>query len=125
MKNINNTLKTVIGTWEDPGDYPSGAGSGPLPNQQFVEYVDGTVEVELSIYEWEAIYDYADIDITLACTLERRIEAWLKDNADKIDPDVPGLKVQSWCLEAQHGDRITLSVNEFEAGLPEPDYDED
>jgi len=41
VKIINNGLEVVIGTWSDPGDYPSGAGSGPLEDHQQVEDISG------------------------------------------------------------------------------------
>jgi hypothetical protein len=52
------------------------------------------------------------------------IEAWLRDNPGKVDHEESGLKVKSWCVEFVKGDRIVLSVDEFDAELPEPDYDE-
>ena len=119
MKVKSCNLKPVLGIWEDPGDYPSGAGSGPLPSETFVEYVDGTVEVELSVADWEAINDYADIDMTTT----KMIEAWLKDNPAVVEHGEGWLTVKSWCLEQHIGDLITLTVDEFEA--QPPDYGRD
>jgi len=42
-----NTLELVIDTWDDPGDYPNGLASGPLPSYSYVAGVDGVLGVEL------------------------------------------------------------------------------
>jgi len=47
MKVLSNTLELCIETWDDPGDYPSGAGAGPLPSYDYVAGVDGSLRVEL------------------------------------------------------------------------------
>jgi hypothetical protein len=120
MKVINNSLTPVIDRWSDPGDYPSGAGSCALPSYDYIEYYDGTVEIKLEAADWKEIYDYADIDMTDL----KMIEAWLRDDPGKVDHGESGLKVKSWYVEFVKGDRIVLSVDEFDAELPEPDYDE-
>src|SRR5271169_3322290 len=103
MKTINNSLKLVFGTWDDPGDYPSGAGSGPLPSRQFVEYIDGTVEVELDAEDQKILYDYADVEV-YSVTFFNMMNAWLKDEPGVIDHDISGLTVKSWCLEKCYND---------------------
>jgi hypothetical protein len=40
---ISSTLKEQWDTWDDPGDYPSNAGSGPLPSVEYVSEVTGEV----------------------------------------------------------------------------------
>jgi hypothetical protein len=40
------SLDVEIDTWDDPGDYPSGAGSGPLPSYTYVDEVSGTLFLE-------------------------------------------------------------------------------
>ena len=35
MKVLSNTLKVEWDQWDDPGDYPSNAGAGPLPSYKF------------------------------------------------------------------------------------------
>lgn len=32
-----------VGTWSDPGDYPSGAGGAPMPDNNYIEDVRGYV----------------------------------------------------------------------------------
>ena len=123
MKVIENTLKIEVETWDDPGDYPSGAGSCPLPSYDFVCAVAGTVVVELEDADNAKIRDYADVDMTYT----RMVEAWLRESPSSIDPEIPGLRVTSWCLESFANNRLTLSVDEFDAsGVSlEPDCDDD
>jgi hypothetical protein len=47
MKIIVNTLKAGIETWDDPGDYPSGAGSWPLPSYDYVAEISGHLIVQV------------------------------------------------------------------------------
>ena len=111
MKVIENTLKIEVETWSDPGDYPSGAGSGPLPSYDFVGAVAGTVVVELDDADGAKIRDYADVDMTYT----KMVEAWLREESGLIDSELAGLRVKSWCLESFEGKRLTLSVDEFDA----------
>ena len=116
MKIIENTLKLEIERWTDPGDYPSGAGGGPLASYDFVAGVEGIITVELEAADWKSINDYADIDMTTT----KMVEAWVADGPDSIRTDIPGLKVSKWTVEDLRGDRLTLSVDEFDADTPEP-----
>lgn len=47
MRVLDNILEIVTGVWEDPGEYPSAAGFGPLPSRLFVEEITGEVTAEL------------------------------------------------------------------------------
>ncbi len=47
MKVISDTLKPIIETWDDPGDYPSNAGGGPLPSHKVLAGCEGAIVVEL------------------------------------------------------------------------------
>ena len=97
--------------------YQHGAGSCALPSYDYIEYYNGTVEIKLEVADWKEIYDYADIDMTDL----KMIEAWLRDDPGKVDHGESGLKVKSWYVEfVPKGDRIVLSVDEFDAELPEP-----
>jgi hypothetical protein len=82
VKTLHSALKLRIETWNDPGDYPSGAGGGPLPSYKFVEGVDGIVIVRLEAE-----------DICAA------IQAYLDDNAGEVDHKEPGLTVTKWDYE--------------------------
>lgn len=48
MKVLKNETSLVIETWDDPGDYPSGAGAGPLPSYDYVSGIDGAFVVSLT-----------------------------------------------------------------------------
>ena len=122
MKVIENTLNLAIERWNDPGDYPSGAGGGPLASYDFVAGVEGDITVELGIEDWNAIHEHADVDMTDT----KMVAAWLEDNPGEIRTDQPGLTVSKWTLEDLRGDLLTLSVDGFEAdcpGPPEREYD--
>jgi hypothetical protein len=116
MKVIENTLKPVLDRWSDPGDYPSGAGGGPLASYDYVEYIDGAITVELDAEDMKALADFADVDMTET----KMYEAYFKDNAADVPHDVSGLTVQKWEVERIAGNRVTLTVEEFEAEAPEP-----
>ena len=47
MKVLENTLKVKLERWDDPGDYPSNAGAGPLPSEDFVEDIEGHVLLKI------------------------------------------------------------------------------
>ena len=122
MKLIKNTLGIETETWEDPGDYPSGAGSCPLPSYDFVCAINGLVVVELEDADEKKIRDYADVDMTYT----KMVEAWLREEPGTIDSELAGLQVKSWCLESFECKRLTLSVDEFDAsGVSlEPDFND-
>lgn len=94
MQIIKNTLKLVIERFDDPGLYPSGAGGYPLPSHDYVEQIDGEVVIEL---------EPDDIELLV----------------DDLDPDIPGLHVTKWYINKIQGGRFTLTVQEFDAALPE------
>ena len=50
MRIIENTLEVVVEHWDDPGDYPSNAGAGPLPSTSEL-VLSGDVVVELTAGE--------------------------------------------------------------------------
>lgn len=54
-KLIDDTLESQWETWEDPGDYPSAAGSYPLPSCRYVAYVEGSAKFELGDKEWDEL----------------------------------------------------------------------
>lgn len=53
MKVLRNTLNTIVEVYEDPGDYPSGAGGYPLPDRPYVEGFTGSLLVEVLREELE------------------------------------------------------------------------
>ena len=44
---LENTLELLIETWDDPGDYPSNAGSGPLPSYDYIAGIEGSLRLRL------------------------------------------------------------------------------
>jgi hypothetical protein len=119
MKTIHNTLKLELETWEDSGDYPSNAGGGPLPSYKYVEYVSGTVTVQM---------EQSDIDLF---ELERpftvdNIQEHLNDNPNEVDHDFGRqLTVKTWIVKKVDGDIFEAEVDEFKAEAPEDDYEPD
>lgn len=119
MKTLSNNLDIVLETWDDPGDYPSNAGSGPLPSYQYVGEVTGTVTIELTDAELSDITDEGGIHYA----------EFVSDLGTEFSKEeAPGyVTVKSWNLDAAKGKVLTLSVKEFESGEVEdswePDYD--
>jgi hypothetical protein len=118
VKTIKDELKLELDIWDDPGDYPSGAGSGPLPSYTFVAGVSGKIVVEL---EDE---DTVELPITLAT-----VQAYVDDNPEEVEHGVSGLTVAKWVVEKVDGKRVELSVSDadgaFEAECPSDDDDYD
>ena len=109
---VSDTLEPQIETWSDPGDYPSGAGGGPLPSYQYVKAVEGNIVLEM----------------------DKEQLAKLITDSEGIDTDTrPQISVSKWAVEKMElidgKVRLTLSVEEFEAQEPEepeePDADMD
>ena len=56
MRIIRNSLKAVWDRWEDPGDYPSGAGAGLLPKGPWqLTGLDGSLGVQLTQKEMASL----------------------------------------------------------------------
>ena len=127
MKIIKNTPKLETERWDDPGDYPSGAGSGPLPSYDYVSRVAGVIIIELQDSDWEYwLSDTATLyDRTLAT-----LQACLDEDPLSVRHDTPGLKVHKWSVDKMenYGTVVTLSVGgdseDFEAQFPERDCDD-
>jgi hypothetical protein len=123
MKTVENTLKLELDTWDDPGDYPSNAGSSPLPSYTFVAGIEGKIAVEL---------DDDDV-VELPVTVEH-VQAYVDDNPGEVEHGVPGLTVAKWSVDKVYGKRVELTVSDaddaFEAEYrdddyyDEPDYDD-
>lgn len=87
MKIIKNTLELVTETWSDPGDYPNGLASGPLPSHLCVEDVSGhlLIQIEKSDREDED-YEALGPDLMLRCMME------------DVSIRVQGVLILSWQL---------------------------
>ena len=55
MQILKSTLQPKYGTWSDPGVYPSGAGSSPLPDHPTLDDITGELVVELGCEDLEAL----------------------------------------------------------------------
>jgi len=116
MKTLSDTLEAVIETWDDPGDYPSGAGSGPLPSYQYVEAVEGEVVVELEKDDLEAL----DLDPDYEADAEL-VRDFIINYPGEIEYDLPhGIRVTGWNVIKVDGLKALLTVDEFEAEAVEP-----
>jgi hypothetical protein len=117
MKILSNTLSIEIEKWSDPGDYPSGAGGGPLPSYDFVSDING-----------EIVFELEKIDIDYMEESEyHSIQEYLDDNPGELEHGIPGLTVSEWTVEKIQENKITVYVQEFEMddpGPPEDYYDD-
>ena len=92
MRVLSNTLEPQWARWDDPGDYPSGAGGGPMASYDYVECVEGFAEVEVE----ESDSEYG----SLSEALDEHIE-------------VQGVTVTKWRIEGD-GKTLTVTVEEFD-----------
>ena len=87
MKTIRNSLKAVMDRFEDPGDYPSGAGAGPLPPVPWhVSEVEGELVVELAPKE-------------LASAIIMSFNEFVAEETDGIDLP-PGVLSVEWQVDS-------------------------
>jgi hypothetical protein len=52
MKLIKSNFKPIFERWDDPGDYPSGAGAGPLPSHTYCVDIEGEAIIEIEELDW-------------------------------------------------------------------------
>jgi hypothetical protein len=126
VKTISSTLKTHLERWDDPGDYPSGAGGGPLASRWFVEGVYGNIVVELTSEERADIGD--GLAIALGSSYRTAAQDYLDDHCGEVKHEIPGLTVSKWDVEKAENYILTLAVVEFEMedpGPPEREYERD
>ena len=104
MKLLKNTLEVLMDRWDDPGDYPSNAGSGPLPSKDFLAGMEGEVQLELTADE---------IDSYRKC---------VDDFIGELDIKLPdGILSAEWTHTLQ-GNILTLEADDVEG---DPDYCKD
>ena len=88
MNIISDTLEPLIERWEDPGDYPSGAGSGPLSSYDYLADLEGELKIELSGAEYQKMLFWG-------------VDDWM---AEVMDYDLPdGLLSVKWQFSAEGG----------------------
>lgn len=111
---ISGNLNPYMASWDDPGDYPSNAGSGPLPSYSYVEDVEGSLSVLIS--------DPNTIQILSASTghlADNLIEDVNPDLHELLDQEVPsGINVQHWAFtmikSTPNGNIYEFKVADFE-----------
>jgi hypothetical protein len=103
MEILENTLEIQTERWEDPGDYPSAAGSFALPSSDYVEGVAGHVKFKLE----------GSSEPEILNALLNTVELELPE----------GVKVTGWNFKIEDG-VVTAEVSEFDASKWEPpDYE--
>ncbi len=119
MKIVNDTLEVLVETWDDPGDYPSGAGSGPLPSYDYLAGMEGELVYELSHKEYKEYLDVIE---------KESLDFWMTEVSDYKLPD--GIFSAKWQLDkVEEGENVllTFSVIDVEADpnweSEEPDFD--
>lgn len=104
MKIIKNDLEPLVETWDDPGDYPSNAGSGPLPSYQYLAGCEGELILELTD---EELVDFKEDN---------------KEFLNNADIKLPrGILSVTWQVDSIVGNRITLVIPDCES---DPTYDD-
>jgi hypothetical protein len=109
MKILKNEFGIEWDSWDDPGDYPCGAGGSPLPSYNYICDIPGELVIELEPSD--------EIDPE-------------KDDMGELaneHADLPsGVRVSDWAWSVS-GNKVTLSVQDFDASghtPPERDYDD-
>lgn len=102
MRTISNTLEPVMGTWTDPGDYPSGAGSCRLPGSEFIESFTGDIVVEM---------DPDDLLEMEGDTAAQQAE-YVEEN---MEHGIRGLEYPKWRVKTTDGVRFALTLDDFES----------
>ncbi len=95
MDVIKNTLESFIGTFDDPGDYPSGAGAGPMPSYQYVEAINGHLIITI---DRDAITDWVGKDVRVTCTI---LKDFINSGRDELADEAPsGVdEIKSWNVD--------------------------
>jgi len=100
---LSDTIVPVVEIWSDPGDYPSGAGSGPLSSYDYLAGLNGEVRIELKPDELIA--------------LEEAKEAGeLKEWVDQLDIALPdGILSATWEVEIVMPNIAVLTATDVES----------
>lgn len=119
---LDSNVSAESGRWDDPGEYPSGAGSGPLPSYNYLESLDGKIVFEI-IPELTALFDQAESDGPLP--YNEFFEGSLTEIANEhANEELPGIHVM-WDIVRQ-GNKIIFSARDFDASEVEmPDSGRD
>ena len=100
MKIVNDTLEVLVETWDDPGDYPSGAGSGPLPSYDYLAGMEGELVYELSHKEYKEYLDVIE---------KESLDFWMTEVSDYKLPD--GIFSAKWQLDkVEEGENVLFNL---------------
>lgn len=121
---VTSSLKIEMGQWDDPGDYPSNAGGGPLPSYLYPESLEGTVTIEYGDRSKD------DSDEIWWCQNLGDLLATFGDIA--LDQLPNGVTVKNWRIVKNTSKKVVLEPDYFEDGMvdvsyyepPEPDEPE-
>ena len=119
MEIIENTLMCEYETWDDPGDYPSGAGGGPFPSYDFVGSITGYLTIQFSEQDitnarltFESPTHTDEAIIRLMISEEVGID--LTDTPIECELDCR-LRVTSWTVKEIVNRVAILEVEEFDS----------
>ncbi len=107
MKTISDNLEPLVEEWSDPGDYPSNAGSGPLPSYDYLAGMEGELVLELNQDEYREHQETVEAE---------SLDFWMREVVDyKLPNGILSAKWQVDKTEPGENVRLTLSVTEVEA----------
>lgn len=99
---VTGELEVVVETWDDPGDYPSNAGAGPLPSHQYAVEVAGEIQIVVS----------GEVDVKTG-TYDSLEEANYRI-FELLEEKLPiGISVSQWEVEVD-GKTLKFRVADFE-----------
>jgi hypothetical protein len=121
---ISNDLDANYAVWDDPGDYPCGAGGSPLDSYAYVEEVEGTVVLALKPEEDEfwfeclhyaaEVSEYASFEEVYRVALDSYVFDLLYDVGNSEIQLPEGVSNVTWQYEFSPDCRkVVLTVKEF------------
>lgn len=109
MKELENTLSALIERWEDPGDYPSNAGSGPLPSFDYLAGMEGEVKFELTDEELTQFIEAVEVG---------EEQEWIREKVEYKDLLPREIADATWSYKVE-GNVLTL----WAEGQVEPSWE--
>jgi len=94
MQVLSDNTEILLDSWDDPGDYPSNAGSGPLPSYDYVAGIEGEIEVQLT---WKEYLEFC------SCINCESVNFWLDEVYEYEYPS--GILSAKWQHEISGGER--------------------
>ena len=135
MKTLSNTLELAIERWDDPGDYPSAAGAGPLPSYNYVAGVDGSIVLELESADFTDMVDLGFLSKEEADAIEETeeivrsglspvVKDYVLEYLECATDALEHVKPTKWEITFNKL-QATLEVIEFDSSEKEYDPEED